>query len=157
MSPLVVFESRGALRPPRPAIVGLPPNPLLPTEINLARARRFQLALSGGGAAPLAINGETSSDWGAEPLFAAPRGAPVTLAIANATEFVPDDEAFRPCRTPAVCARRRLGALLARHVSGGAGRTAHIAFVADNPGKWPLASATPARRAAGLCGWFQVS
>jgi FtsP/CotA-like multicopper oxidase with cupredoxin domain len=36
------------------------------------------------------------------------------------------------------------------------GRTVHAAFVADNPGKWPIASATPECRAAGLCGWFQA-
>ena len=36
------------------------------------------------------------------------------------------------------------------------GRTTRLAFVADNPGKWPIASATPAARAAGLCGWFEV-
>ena len=36
------------------------------------------------------------------------------------------------------------------------GRTAHIAFVADNPGKWPLESAIPEHRAAGVGAWFQV-
>ena len=105
----------------------------------------------------MAINGETSSDWGAEPLFAAPRGAPVTLAIANATD---SSQTMR--------LSGHVGRLLYALDDGwepywrdtflvAPGRTAHIAFVADNPGKWPLASATPARRAAGLCGWFQVS
>jgi FtsP/CotA-like multicopper oxidase with cupredoxin domain len=36
------------------------------------------------------------------------------------------------------------------------GKTVRLAFVADNPGKWPIAAATPAARAAGLSGWFQV-
>jgi FtsP/CotA-like multicopper oxidase with cupredoxin domain len=36
------------------------------------------------------------------------------------------------------------------------GRTAHIAFVADNPGKWPLESAIPEHRAAGVGAWFLV-
>jgi hypothetical protein len=36
------------------------------------------------------------------------------------------------------------------------GRTAHVAFVADNPGKWPLESAIPEHRAAGVGTWFQV-
>jgi Multicopper oxidase len=37
--------------------------------------------------------------------------------------------------------------------SGGA---AHLAFVVDNPGKWPLESAIPEDRAARVGGWFQV-
>jgi len=36
------------------------------------------------------------------------------------------------------------------------GRTAHIAFVADNPGSWPIESAIPEHRAAGVGAWFQV-
>jgi FtsP/CotA-like multicopper oxidase with cupredoxin domain len=36
------------------------------------------------------------------------------------------------------------------------GRSAHVAFVADNPGKWPLESAIPEHRAAGAGTWFQV-
>ena len=37
------------------------------------------------------------------------------------------------------------------------GRTLHAAFVAQTPGKWPLASASPDARAQGLKAWFQVS
>ena len=83
--PLVVFASAGAPKPARPAFEGLPANPLLPKEIDLARARRFALTLSGGDGAALAINGETLSDWSAKPQFAVRRGAPVTLALVNAT------------------------------------------------------------------------
>ena len=36
------------------------------------------------------------------------------------------------------------------------GRSAHVAFVADNPGKWPFESAIPEHRAAGVGTWFQV-
>jgi FtsP/CotA-like multicopper oxidase with cupredoxin domain len=36
------------------------------------------------------------------------------------------------------------------------GRSAHVAFVADNPGKWPLESAIPEHRATGVATWFQV-
>ena len=39
----------------------------------------------------------------------------------------------------------------------GAGKTLHAAFVADNSGKWPLASASPESRAKGLLAWFLVS
>jgi FtsP/CotA-like multicopper oxidase with cupredoxin domain len=154
--PLVAFESQGAPRPARPAIVALPPNPLLPDKIDLARAHRFQVMLSGGGAAPFAINGDTLSDWSAKPLFAAPLHAPVTLTLVNATEATQT---------------MRLGGHVGRQLHAlddgwepywrdifllAPGRTIHVAFVADNPGKWSLASVTPARRSAGLCGWFQV-
>ena len=154
--PLVVFASAGAPKPERPAFPGLPANPLLPKEIDLARARRFALTLSGGDGAALAINGETLSDWSAKPQFAVRRGAPVTLALVNAT---------------ATTQTMRLGGHVARLLHAlddgwepywrdvfivPPGRTVRLAFVADNPGKWPIASAIPASRAAGLSGWFQV-
>jgi FtsP/CotA-like multicopper oxidase with cupredoxin domain len=154
--PLVVFASAGAPKPERPAFQGLAANPLLPKEIDLARARRFALTLSDGDGAALAINGETLSDWSAKPQFAVRRGAPVTLALVNAT---------------ATTQTMRLGGHVARLLHAlddgwepywrdvfivPPGRTVRLAFVADNPGKWPIASATPASRAAGLSGWFQV-
>ena len=154
--PLVVFVNAGEPRPERPAFQGLPENPLLPKEIDLARARRFTLKLTGGDGAALAINGETLSDWRAAPQFAVRRGAPVTLALANAT---------------ATSQTLRLGGHAARLLHAlddgwepywrdtflaPPGKTVRLAFVADNVGKWPIASATPARRAAGLSGWFNV-
>ena len=154
--PLVVFASAGAPKPARPEFQGLPANPLLPKEIDLARARRFELTLSRGDGAALAINGETLSDWSAKPQFAVRRGAPVTLALINAT---------------ATTQTLRLGGHVARLLHAlddgwepywrdvfivPPDRTVRLAFVADNPGKWPIASATPANRAAGLSGWFQV-
>ncbi len=36
------------------------------------------------------------------------------------------------------------------------GRTLHVAFIADNPGKWPIESAILEHRAAGVGAWFQV-
>jgi FtsP/CotA-like multicopper oxidase with cupredoxin domain len=154
--PLVVFASAGAPKPERPTFEGLPANPLLPKEIDLARARRFELTLSGGDGAALAINGETLSDWSAKPQFAVRRGAAVTLALVNAT---------------AATQTMRLGGHVARLLHAlddgwepywrdvflvPPGKTVRLAFVADNPGKWPIASASPAARAAGLSGWFQV-
>jgi FtsP/CotA-like multicopper oxidase with cupredoxin domain len=154
--PLVVFASSGPPQPARPEFQGLPANPLLPKEIDLARARRFALTLSQGDGSALAINGETLSDWSAKPQFAVRRGAPVTLALINAT---------------ATTQTMRLGGHVARLLhalddgwepywrdvfSVPPDRTVRLAFVADNPGKWPIASATPAKRAAGLSGWFQV-
>ena len=79
-----------------------------------------------------------------------PRGAPAVFALANKT---------------AVVQAMRLGGHVARllHAMDDGwepywrdtfliqpGRTAHIAFVADNPGKWPIESAIPEHRAAGV-------
>ena len=154
--PLAVFDSVGAAKPTRAEIAGLPANPLLPTEIDLARARRFELTLSAADGAALAINGETLNDWSAKPQFAVRRGAAVTLALVNAT---PTTQTMR------------LGGHVARLLHAlddgwepywrdifliPPGKTVRLAFVADNPGKWPIASATPASRAAGLSGWFNV-
>jgi FtsP/CotA-like multicopper oxidase with cupredoxin domain len=154
--PLVVFDCAGAAKPRRPTFTGLPANPLLPTEIDLARARRFELTLTGGDGGALAINGETLSDWSAKPQFAVRRGAPVTLALVNATAATqtmrlgghiarllhPLDDGWEPYWRDVVLVPQ--------------GKTVRLAFVADNPGKWPLASASPAARAAGLSGWFEV-
>ncbi len=154
--PMVVFEARGEALLARSAIAGLPANPLLPKEIDLERATRVDLTISGGGAAPFAINGASFFGWGAKPLFAVPRGAPVTLGFANKT---------------AVTQAMRLGGHVGRllhalddgwepywrdTVLAPPGRTVHVAFVADNPGKWPIGSAIPEHRSAGAGGWFQV-
>ena len=154
--PLAVFANAGPPKPARPAFAGLAANPLLPNEIDLARARRFELTVSGGDGKPLAINGESLTDWGAKPQFAVARGAPVTLALANAT---------------AQAQVMRLGGHVARLLHAlddgwepywrdvfvvPPGKIVRLAFVADNPGKWPIASAAPAARAAGLSGWFAV-
>jgi FtsP/CotA-like multicopper oxidase with cupredoxin domain len=154
--PVVAFTAQGEPVAPRPAIAGLPANPLLPTEIGLERAKRVDLTLEGGGAAPFTLAGASFSDWGAKPLFAVARGAPVTLGFVNKT---------------AATQAMRLGGHVARQLHAlddgwepywrdivlvAPGRTVHIAFVADNPGKWPLASAIPEHRAAGVGGWFQV-
>jgi FtsP/CotA-like multicopper oxidase with cupredoxin domain len=37
------------------------------------------------------------------------------------------------------------------------GRTARIAFLADNPGKWAISSSVLERFDTGLWGWFDVT
>ena len=155
--PLLIFEARGEAVAARAPFVGLAANPRLPAEIALERAQRVELTLSGGGDAPFAVNGASISGWTPKPLFTAPRGAPVTLAFANATPF---PQAMQ------------LGGHVARFLHAlddgwepywrdtfliAPGKTVHAAFVADNPGKWPIQSASPDRRDAGLAAWFQVS
>jgi FtsP/CotA-like multicopper oxidase with cupredoxin domain len=150
---LLTFSTSGAPPKERPAIVALPENPRLPAEIALESARRVDLTLGGGGTAPLTINGISSPT---KPLFAVPRGAPVTLGFVNNTAFP------QTMRLTGHVAR------LLHALDDGwdpywrdifivpPGKTVHAAFVADNPGSWPLESASPERRNAGLMGAFLV-
>ena len=154
--PFVALTAQGEPIAPRAEATRLPANPLLPAEIALEAARRFDFAITGGGAAPFAVNGVSFVDWSLRPAFAIPRGAPAVLAILN--------------KTAAVQAMRLWGhvARLLHSMDDGwepywrdtiliqPGRTAHVAFIADNPGKWPLESAIPEHRAAGVGAWFQV-
>ncbi len=154
--PFVAISAEGEPVAERAAPARLPPNPALPAEIALEVSRRYDFAVTGGGAAPFALNGATFVDWSPKPAFVIPRGAPSVFAIANKTAFVQ---------------AMRLGGHVARLLHSmddgwepywrdtiliQPGRTAHIAFVADNPGKWPIESAIPEHRAAGVGGWFQV-
>ena len=154
--PFVTFAAEGEPVAARSAAARLPANPLLPAEIALEASRRYDFAVTGGGAAPFALNGATFVDWSPKPAFAIPRGAPSVFAIANKT---------------AVVQAMRLGGHVARLLHSmddgwepywrdtiliQPGRTAHVAFVADNPGKWPIESAIPEHRTAGVGGWFQV-
>jgi FtsP/CotA-like multicopper oxidase with cupredoxin domain len=137
--------------PPR-----LAPNPRLPAEIALESAKRCDFAVSGGGSQAFSVNGASFVDWAPKPAYVIPRGQPAVFALAN--------------KTPVVQAIRLWGhvARLLHSMDDGwepywrdtfliqPGRTAHVAFVADNPGKWPLESAIPEHRAAGAGAWFQV-
>ena len=155
--PAIVFDAAGEPLPARPAVVALPPNPRLPTEINLEQSRRFELILTGGGESPYAVSGVTFKDWSAKSAFTAPRGAPVTLGLANKTPYPqtmrlwghvarllhPLDDGWEPYWRDILVVQP--------------GKTLHAAFIADNPGKWPIESVSPERRNAGLAAWFQVS
>jgi FtsP/CotA-like multicopper oxidase with cupredoxin domain len=150
---LLTFATSGAAAKQRPAIVALPGNPRLPAEIALEAAHRTELLIGGGGSTPLTINGAASPT---KPLFTVPRGAPVTLTFTNKTAL------SQTMRMTGHVAR------LLHALDDGwdpywrdifiipAGKTVHVAFVADNPGLWPLESANPERRHAGLMATFLV-
>jgi FtsP/CotA-like multicopper oxidase with cupredoxin domain len=155
--PFVTIATEGEPVAERSAPPRLPPNPLLPAEIALEASRRYDVTIAGGGAAPFTLNNATFIDWSPKPAFIIPRGAPSVFAIANKT---------------AVVQAMRLGGHVARLLHSmddgwepywrdtilvQPGRTAHVAFVADNPGKWPIESAIPEHRAAGVGAWFQVA
>ena len=155
--PVLVLEAKGDPAAPRGALGGLAANPRLPAEIGLERARRADLTMTGGGGAPFAIDGVAFTDWAAKPSFTVPRGSPVTLGLVNKTAF-----------TQAIRLNGHVARLLHALDDGWEpywrdtflvqpGKTVHAAFVADNPGKWPIESASPERRSAGLATWFQVT
>ena len=153
--PLVVFKATDAPAMQRPPIAGLPANPLLPKEIDLAQAQRADFALSGG--PPFLINGAAvKGPWPDKPLLKVRKGAPVTLGLINKTASPQAirwgghvarllhalDDGWEPYWRDSV--------LLAP------GQTAHVAFVADNPGRWPLESAILDCQAAGGRSFFEV-
>ena len=114
------------------------------------------LSISGGGAQAFSVNGVSFVDWAPKPAYVIPRGQPAVFALANKTAVVQAirlwghvarllhsmDDGWEPYWRDTILIQP--------------GRTAHVAFVADNPGKWPLESAIPEHRAAGVGAWFQV-
>ena len=154
--PFVAIVSEGEPVDARSESPRLAANPRLPAEIALESARRCDFAISGGGPAPFAINGATFIDWAPKPAYVIPRGQPAVFALANKTAVVQAmrlwghvarllhsmDDGWEPYWRDTILIQP--------------GRSAHVAFVADNPGKWPLESAIPEHRAAGVGTWFQV-
>ncbi len=155
--PFIAIASEGEPMGGRSQAARLAANPQLPAEIALESARRCDFAISGGGSAPFAINGATFVDWAPKPAYVISRGQPAVFALANKTAVVQAirlwghvarllhsmDDGWEPYWRDTILIQP--------------GRTAHIAFVADNPGKWPLESAIPEHRAAGVGAWFQVA
>jgi len=141
----IVYEGTPARAAPPGEPAPLPPNPL-PARMNLSRALRVALPIEGG-------NGATRLP--PAPLFAAARDRTVVLALDNrdAAEHVVHlhghhfrlldrlDDGWKPywLDTLVVAARQ----------------TARIAFVADNPGRWPIEQHALEGPAAGVS-WFEV-
>ncbi len=145
--PFVTIAVEGEPVPARTAAPRLPSNLLLPAEIALEAGRRTDIVITGGGSSPFAVNGATFTDWGPKPVVAISRGAVSVFAIANKS---------------AVVQAMRLGGHVARLLHSmddgwepywrdtilvQPGRTISVAFVADNPGKWPVEFVHP--RASG--------
>jgi FtsP/CotA-like multicopper oxidase with cupredoxin domain len=103
------------------------------------------------------INGIASDGHAPKPLFSVKRGTPVTLGFVNKTAFIQTmhihghvvrllhdlDDGWEPYWRDSVLVPE--------------GRTKHIAFVADNPGKWAIESLITDRAASGLATWFEVT
>ena len=155
--PFIAITSEGEPVIPRSEPPRLLPNPLLPAEIARESARRCDFVVSGGGTQAFSVNGVSFADWAPKPAYVIPRGHPAVLALANKTAVVQAlrlwghvgrllhsmDDGWEPYWRDTVLIQP--------------GRTAHVAFVADNPGKWALESAIPEHRVAGVGAWFQVT
>jgi FtsP/CotA-like multicopper oxidase with cupredoxin domain len=164
---LLALKTAGVTREPRPPIGSLAPNPLLPSVIRLEKARKLDLVFEPNGAAAKAnaqkhpaawaINGVALAGFPAKPLFSVERGTPVSLGLVNRTGLV------QQVRVHGHCVR------LLHDLDDGwepywrdsvlvpEGRTKHVAFIADNPGKWPIECLVSARQASGLATWFEVT
>ena len=155
---LIAFATEGEARPPLPPIASLDPNPQLPAAIRLQDAKRIEIVIEAVKELP---GGQRTVDaatpFSDKPLFSVKRGSPVTLAIVNRSAAVQQvhvhghamrllhdlDDGWEPYWRDSV--------LIAP------GRTKHVAFVADNPGKWVIESSIANQRATGLSTWFLVT
>jgi len=153
--PALRIAPRAAPAAKRPPMAPLPANPRLPDEIALERARQVRIVIGGSGDAGFTLNG--SAAWPGKPLFNVARGTPVALTLVNETS------------TPQTLRLEGHVARILHALDDGwdpywrdalfiaPGRTLHAAFVADAPGRWPLASASEAQRAKGMAGWYAVA
>lgn len=169
--PLARFVSEGSAKPARPAIAGMPLNPALPAAVRLQDARRSEMIIEGGAkitaenkldlagldlAKPWTINGGQGDPKG-KPLFSVKRGSPVVIGITNKTAFLqplhvhghsfrllhPLDDGWEPYFLDTVQIPE--------------GKRLHIAFIADNPGRWLISSTVLERFDRGLWSWFEVT
>lgn len=159
--------------PARAPITKIGENRLLPAEVKLQNAVRRDITLTGGAridkdkpAAEPTYAGDPARIWavngasgtaGLAPLFSVKRGQVVVLAIRNETAFPqalhlhghsfrllhPLDDGWEPYWLDTF-------QLLE-------GRTARIAFKADNPGRWLLSSTVLERFDTGLWTMFEVT
>jgi FtsP/CotA-like multicopper oxidase with cupredoxin domain len=157
--PLVEIVATDGKRPALPAIAPLAPNKKMPETIKLQNASRKDVVIKDGptgSKASWGINGASGTSSGA-PLLKVKRGSPVVLALINQTSSTqpmhlhghafrllhPLDDGWEPYFLDTVQVPEN--------------RTIRIAFVADNPGKWLLASTVMERFDGGLWTWIEVS
>jgi len=169
--PLVRLVTEGTPKPPSTAPMALKANPTLPAAVRLQDAHRPQIVIEGGArvsadfkldltgidpARPWRINGGVG-DATAKPLFSVKRGTPIVLAIENKTAF------FQPIHVHGHCFR------LLHPLDDGwepyfldtvqipEGKRLHVAFIAENPGRWLISSTVLERFDRGLWSWFEVT
>lgn len=154
--PLAEIITEGAQREALPPVAPLPPNPKLPEAIKLQDATRKDVVIKGDAKTPWTVNGAPGRPSDA-PLVKVKRGTPVVLALRNETGLAQPmhlhghsfrllhalDDGWEPYWLDTVQVPEN--------------KTTRIAFVADNPGKWLLASTVMERFDAGLWTWIEVT
>lgn len=169
--PLVRLVTEGAAQAPSTAPMALKANPTLPAAVRLQDAYRPQIVIEGGAkvsadfkldmsgvepARPWRVNGGVG-DAGGKPLFSVKRGTPVVLAIENRTAFLQPihvhGHAFRLLHP----LDDGWEAYFLDTVQVPEGKRLHIAFIAENPGRWLISSTVLERFDRGLWTWFEVT
>lgn len=157
--PLLEIATAGEKRPALPAVAPLPANTKLPDTIKLQNASRKDVVIKGDPKAPnipWTING-AAGQRNSAPLLRVKRGSPVVLTLTNQTALMQPlhlhghsvrllhalDDGWEPYWLDTVQVPEN--------------KTVRIAFVADNPGKWLLASTVLERFDAGLWTWIEVT
>lgn len=154
--PLITFQTTGTKWPDMPPPATLPQNPLLPRAIRLQDAKNVQVVAAGGGGTPFSLNGGAAKIFDKTPFFAVKRGAPVTIALVNKSTAVQQmrvhghafrilhdlDDGWDPFWRDSIIAPP--------------GHSKHVAFVADNPGKWAIELLPLDVSPADMVTWFEV-
>ena len=156
---LLVFHRVDAKAQTRGPITGLALNPALPAIIPLQNAKRLDLAIERGTShepgKAWTLNGVAGSP-AAKPVLSVPRGQPVTLGFINKSDVAHAmhvhghvmrvlhllDDGWEPYWRDTVVVPP--------------GKTARVAFIADNPGKWLIESTILTQAVAGSSCWFEV-
>ncbi|WP_159732101.1 multicopper oxidase family protein [Methylosinus sp. Ce-a6] len=155
---LAIFTTRGAKAAVRPAIAAPPQNPLLPKEIKLQAAKKVDLLLEppASPASVWRVNGAPSKAYGGPPLFQVKRGSPVTLGFVNRAEVAVVMHVHGHCVRLLHDLDDGWEPYWRNGVVVPPGKTKHVAFVADSPGRWAVHDDILEHEAAGLAAWFEV-
>lgn len=139
-----------------PAFIDLSHATRIDCQIAMTVDRADARALAGADPARLwTLNGR-SGDFTASPLFSVKRGTPTVIALANKSDVPiviklnghvarllhPHDDGWVPYWVDVVLVAPR--------------NTEHLAFIADNPGRWLLGGRILEHLAGGQFGWFEV-
>lgn len=157
---LLIAEARGAKAEKRPAIAAAPPNPALPAEIQLAKAKKVDLVIEprkGEARGPAwTINGALTKAYEGPPLFRVARGTPVTLGFVNKSQSPLAMHAHGQCMRLLHDLDDGWEPYWRNGVIIPPGKTKHAAFVAESPGKWAIHDDILEHEASGLATWFEV-
>ncbi len=102
------------------------------------------------------INGAASKAYGGPPLFQVKRGSPVTLGFVNRAEVPVVMHVHGHCVRLLHDLDDGWEPYWRNGVVVPPGKTKHVAFVADSPGKWAVHDDILEHEAAGLAAWFEV-